>query len=205
MPRRNGNGRSRPRAGLLRDLDKAAPPVVAEEDARRTVARVVVRRGCPRFLLAGAEKVRIDAEIQIEKAVAVVVGHRDGGQDALQRLTEAKRVRDVREAAFAIIDEEQRLRPGGEHEVLVAVVLDVDEQRLRRVVEHAESRTLRHILERRITHGPEETIGKAGGLSDVEIFQPVAIGISNRYAMMAVRIACQHRIERGHPRVEIGF
>ena len=190
--------------GLLRDLDKAAPPVVAEEDARRTVARVVVRRGCPRFLLAGAEKVRIDAEIKIEKAVAVVVGHRDGGQDALQRLTEAKGVRDVREAAFAIIDEEQRLRPGGEHEVLVAVVLDVDEQRLRRVVEHAESRTLRHVLERRITPGPEETIGKAGRLSDVEIFQPVAIGISNRYAMMAVRIACQHRIERGHPRVEIG-
>jgi hypothetical protein len=189
---------------LLRDLDEAAPPVVTEEDARRTITRVVIGRGCPRFLFAGAEKVRVDAEIEIEKSVAVVIGHRDGGQDALQRLTEAKRVRDVREAAFAIIDEEQRLRSGGEHEVLVAVVLDVDEQRLRRVVEHADSRTLRHILESRITPGPEETIGEAGRLSDVEIFQPVAIGIANRYAMVAIGIARQHRVERGHPRVEIG-
>ena len=59
--------------------------------------------------------------------------------------------------------------------VLVAVVIHVGEERLRRVVEHAEPRALRHFLEGRVTAGPVEAIGPCG-LGDVEVLEPVAIG-----------------------------
>ena len=47
---------------------------------------------------------------------------------------------------------------GRQHEILVAVVVHVGEERLRRVVEHAEPRALRHVLERRSRRAP----GRAG-------------------------------------------
>ena len=85
---------ARVEARLLRGLDEAPVAVVAEEHAGRAVAGVVVRRRRARLVLARAEEVRVDAQVEIEEAVAVVVGHRDRGQHALERLPEAKRVRD---------------------------------------------------------------------------------------------------------------
>ena len=93
---------------------------------------------------------------------------------------------------------------GGEHEILIAVVVHVGEERLRGVVEHAEARALGHVLERRVAASPEEPIGQPRGLGDVEIVEPVAVGIADRHAVMAVRVARQHRVERRHPGVEIG-
>ena len=53
------------------------------------------------------------------------------------------------------------LRCGREHQVLVAVVVDVGEQRLRRVVEDAEARPLGHVLERAVAARAEEPVGQA--------------------------------------------
>ena len=86
--------------------------------------------------------------------------------------------------------------PVAQHEVLVAVVVDVGEERLRRVVEHAEPRALGHVLEGAVAARPEQAIGQARGLGDVEIVEPVAVGIADRHAVMAVRVAREHRIER---------
>ena len=125
--------------GGLGGVDEAALAVVVEQHARRAVARVVVRHRRAGLLLAGAEEVGIDAEIDVEEAVAIVVGHRQAGEDALQRRVEAERAGDRREAALAVVGEQQRLRAGGQHQILIAVVVDVGEQRLRGVVEDADA------------------------------------------------------------------
>ena len=77
--------------GLLRDFDEVPVPIVPEEDAGRTVAGVVVRHRRSRLVLARAVEVRVDAQVEIEKAVAVVVGHRDRRQHSLERPLEAER------------------------------------------------------------------------------------------------------------------
>ena len=114
--------------GRLGGVDEAALAVVAEQDARRAVAGVVVRHRRAGLFLAGAEEVGVDAEIDVEEAVAIVVGHRQAGEQALQRLVEGERAGDRRERALAVVDEQQRLRAGGQHQILIAVVVDVREQ-----------------------------------------------------------------------------
>ena len=84
-------------AGRRGRVDEAALAVVAEQDARRAVAGVVVRHRRAGFLLAGAEEVGVDAEIDVEEAVAIVVGHRQAGEQALQRLVERERAGHRRE------------------------------------------------------------------------------------------------------------
>ena len=77
-------------AGGLGRVDEAAVPVVVEQHAGRAVACVVIGHRRAGLLLAGAEEVGVDAEIDVEEAVAIVVGHRQAGEDALQRRVEAE-------------------------------------------------------------------------------------------------------------------
>jgi hypothetical protein len=104
---------------------------------------------------------------------------------------------------LAIVEEQQRVGRGRHDEILIAVVVDVDKQRLRRVIEDADARLVRDVLERRVAAIAVEAIGQSGRLSDVQIVESISVRIADRDALMAVRVACQDRVERRHPRVEI--
>ena len=136
---RSGSGRC-PRRGPTCAVTstKRPVPVVSEEHAGRPVACVVIGHRRAGLVLAGAEEVRVDTQVRVEEAIAVEVGHRDAGQHALQRRGEREGLVDDREAPAPVVDEQQRLQARGQHQVLVAVVVDVGKQRLRRVVEQAE-------------------------------------------------------------------
>ena len=49
---------------------------------------------------------------------------------------------------------------------------------------------------------PVQPIGQAGRLRDVEILEAVAVRVADRHAVVPVRVARQHRVERRHPGVE---
>ena len=100
-------------------------PSLRKSTLGRAVARVVVRRRRAGLVLAGAEEIGVHAQVQIEKAVTVVVRHRDRRQHALKRLREAEGIGDGREAALAVVDEEQRPVDGRERR-------DPDRRRCRR-------------------------------------------------------------------------
>ena len=189
-------------AGLLRDVDEASAAVVAEQHTWRAVACVVVRHRRAGLVLAGAEEVRVDAQVRIEVAVAVVVGHADPGEYALQRPREREGVGHEREAPASIVEEQQRLHARREHEILVAVVVDVDQQRLRRVVEQADARALGDVLERAVPEGAEQAVGQPVRLRDVQVVAAVAVRVADGDAVMAVGITRQHRIEHCAPLVE---
>ena len=88
-------------------------------------------------------------------------------------------------------------------EILIAVVVDVGKERLRRVVEDADARLVRDVLEGRVAAVAVQAIGQSGRLSDVQIVEAISVHIADRDALMAVRVARQDRVERRHPRVEI--
>ena len=84
-------------------------------------------------------------------------------------LLEAEGLGIAREAALAVVDEQQRPAARQQDQVLVAVVVHVGEERLRRAVEHRHARGLGDVLERAVALVPEEPVGQAFGLRDVEV------------------------------------
>ena len=190
-------------SGRVRRVHETAVAVVAKQDPGRSVPRVVVRRRRAGLVLAGPEEIGIDAQIQVDVAVAVVVrrGHRR--QHALRRPAELEGVRGTREAALAVVDEEQRRRCGREHQILVTIVVHVRKERRRGVVEHAETGGVGDVVEGRVTAVPVQPIWQAGGLRDVEIIEAVAVRVADRHAVVPVRVTGQHRIDRRHPGVEV--
>ena len=53
------------------------------------------------------------------------------------------------------------------------------------------------VLEGAVAAGAEQPVGQAGRLRDVEILEAVAVGVADRHAVVAVRVARQHGVERG--------
>ncbi len=74
------------------------------------------------------EEIRVHAQVQIKKSVAVVIGHRDGRENALQWSLEAKCVGHWREPPVPVIGEKERPRACREHQILIAVVVHVCEE-----------------------------------------------------------------------------
>ena len=95
-----------------------------------------------------------------------------------------------------------RTRAEQEHEVLVAVVVDVGEERVLRVLQDAEPGALRHVLEGAVAAGPVQPVGKPVRLADVHVLQPVPVDVGDRDAVVAVRVAGERRVERRPPVVE---
>ena len=183
-------------------FDETPVAVVPEEHAGGAVAGVVVRHRRARLVLARAVVEGIDTEVEVEKPVAVVIGHGDGHGGALEPPLEAEGVLYPGEAPTSVVREEDRSRAHGEHQVLVAVVVHVGEERLRRVVEYREPSPLRHVLERPITPSPVESVRQARRLGHVDILAAVPVGVPDRDAVVAVGIAGEPGVDRGHPRIE---
>ena len=89
-----------------------------------------------------------------------------------------------------------------EDEVLVAVVVDVGEERVLRVREDAEPGALRHVLEGTVAAGPVQPVGKPVRLADVHVLPPVPVDVGDRDGVVAARVAGERRIECRPPVVE---
>src|SRR5262249_52251249 len=85
---------------------------VSKEKVGWTVLRIVIRNGIAMLVLA--QIVNIGAEVEIESAVAIIIGGRHSGEGALGRRGEAKGILLVTERAVALIEEQQRRDAGGE-------------------------------------------------------------------------------------------
>ena len=104
--RRSDSDRCRRRVRLPSVTSTKWPwPSLRKQDARRSVPRVVVRRRRAGLVLAGAEEIGVDAQIQVDEAVAVVVGHRDRVSTPCERPGELEGVRRTREVPLAVVDE----------------------------------------------------------------------------------------------------
>ena len=165
-------------------LDEAAVAVVAEEHARGAVARVVVGRGRAGLVLAHPDEVPVRAQVEVEEAVLVIVGERTRGESSLQAVLEPEGGRVAREAALAVVDEQHRARSGEEDQVLVAVVVHVGEERLRRALEHGDAGRVGHVRERAVAIVAEEPVRQAFGLADVDVVEAVAVEVADRQPLV---------------------
>src|SRR4030095_5413971 len=85
---------------------------------------------------------------------------------------------------------------------LVAVVVDVHEQRLRRAVEHVQPGGVGDVRERAIAVVAEGPVWKAGWLRDIKIVETVAVRVAGRDAVMPHAAWHERRVETADPLVE---
>src|SRR5262249_54970919 len=112
-------------AGLSSNVAEGTVAVVAHHEVGRAILRVEIWRGIT--ILISSLVIEIEAEINVEPAVTIVVGDGCAGERALRRIRELKGVWLVDELATTLIHEEQR--PGSAHDdqILAAVVVEVSE------------------------------------------------------------------------------
>ena len=70
-------------------------------------------------------------------------------------------------------------------QVLIAVVVDVREERLRRAVENREPGGLGDVLEGAVAVVAKEPVGQAVGLRHVQVVEAVAVGVAHRDAVVS--------------------
>ena len=85
-----------------------------------------------------------------------------------------------REVPLAVVDEQHGPGAGEEDEVLVAVVVHVGEERLRRALEDRDAGRVGHVGEGAVAVVAEETVGQALGLGDVDVVLAVTVEIAHR-------------------------
>ena len=106
--------------------------------------------------------------------------------------------------AFAVVDEQDRPGARQQDQVLIAVVVDVGEERLRRAIEDGDTGRFGDVLERAVSGVPEQAVGQTVGLRHVEVVEAVAVDVADRHAMMAHAAGSEDRVEMRRPVVEAG-
>ena len=188
---------------LRRDVDEGAAPValqlVAEQEVRRPVLRVVIGSGIAVLILA--LEVQIRAQVQVQLAVPIIVGGGHACERALGLLAEPERVLAETKSARAIVEEQQR--PGGcEHDqVLEPQVPQVQEQRLGGVVQHPDARFIGDVGPDPVRPPAVEPVGQAARLAHVQLVPAVSVDIADRDTLVAVDSDAGGRIE---PRAPVG-
>jgi hypothetical protein len=79
---------------------------------------------------------------------------------------------------LAVVDEEQQAGGRRDDEILIAVVVDVGEERLCRVIEHADARGRGDVLEGGVAAVAVQAVGQSGRLRDIQIVEPIAVGVA---------------------------
>ena len=84
------------------NVAKTAVPVVTHHEIRGTVFGVIIGRGI--LVLVSALIIKIEAEVNVQPAVAVVVGYGRTREGSLRCFRELKSIRLLAELAFAFIE-----------------------------------------------------------------------------------------------------
>src|SRR3984957_9329139 len=171
------------RLGLV---DERGVSFVVHEEVGWTVARVKIGRRV--VILVQAKIVAVEAEVDIETAVAIAVGQRCMRERSLGRSLELEGIALDQKRSVALIEEEQGAAAANHQQVLPPLVLKVGEQRTSGVVEHPHSRFFSDVFEAAIAPVAVEPVGQARRLANIEIIEAVIIEITHRDAIVAVNV-----------------
>src|SRR5579871_5459341 len=97
--------------------------IAAHEKVGRTVFGIVIGRWIT--VLSGGLVILIEAEIDVEKSVAIVVGCGGAGERTLRRIRELECIRLLAELAASVVDVKHRAAGANNDDILVAFVAEI--------------------------------------------------------------------------------
>ena len=172
---------------------ECAVALVAHQEIGRTVFGVVIRRRI--FVLPRALVVGVEAEVNVEPAVAIVVGGGRSGESSLRRVRELERVGLLAKLAAAFVQKQQRAVGAHHDHVLTAIIVEIGEERAGRVFQDAQAGRFGDVLKRSVAAVAVEPIGQARRLANVEIIETVVVDVGDRNAVVSVDVDARGAVE----------
>src|SRR5208282_1324019 len=151
------------KARLRGDVAETSVPVVAHHEVGWAVLRVVIRRGI--LVLVCALIINVEAKVNVQPAIAVIVGNGRSRESPLRRVGEFERVGPLTKLAAAFVQKQQWTTRAYNDQVLLAVVINVGKKRAGRILEDPGSRCFGDVLEGSIPAVSIQPVGKAGWLA----------------------------------------
>src|SRR5713101_8998388 len=84
-------------------------------------------------------------------------------------------------------------------QVLAAIVIDVNEKCAGCIFEDAQTGCFRNVFERSVASIPIETVGEAGGLTNIQIVETVVVDVPDCDSVVPVDVNAARAIEHGAP------
>ena len=151
------------------------------------------------MILIEPQIVAIEAEINVEASVAVVVGDRCVGECSLRRPRELKGVPLDRERAVSLIEKEQRAPATHHQQVLQPLVPKIGEERARSAVQHSDAGLFCHVFKSPVALVSIKPVRQSCRLADVKIVEAIVVIVAGRHAVVAVHIDAARAIEHRTP------
>ena len=183
--------------GFGRHVAEGPIPVTTEEEVGRTVPGIVVGRRIP--VLIHSLVVAVQAEIDVEPSVAVVVGQGDSGKGPLRWLGKAERLRLMLKRPVPKVPKEQRAARPYHDQVLVTVVINIGERGAGSVVENAHACRLGNVFKSPVSTVSVQPIGKAGGLANINFVEPIVVSVSASDTIIPVNVNSTSPVQHSSP------
>ncbi len=184
----------------LSPILKGGVSFIVEQEVRRSIAGVKIRHGI--VILVQTQVVAIEAEINVEASVAIIVSDSRVGKRSLGRPRKPEGVALEQEFSLALVEEKQRAAAAHHQKILNPLVLEIREQCASCAVKDIYSCGLGHVLKGSIAAIAVEPVGKASGLTDIKIIQSVVVDISHRQAVVSVDVDATGSVENRAPMVD---
>ena len=151
------------------------------------------------MVLIQAEIIVVEAEINVEAPVAVIIGCGSMRERPLRSIHKVEGIAFLLKLSISLIHEQHR--PGGAdyQKVLEPFILKICKERRSCPVQHPDSGGLRDILKSSITAIPVQPVGKSRGLADIEIIQTVVVEVSRSQSGISVNVHCGRAVQNRAP------
>jgi len=131
------------------------------------------------FVLTSALIVGVQAKVNVEPSVAVVIRGGRAGEGSLGRICKAECIGLLTKLAATLVYEKQWSTRSHYDYVLTPVVAEVSEQSTRRVFQNSQPRDFCDVFECAVAAIPIKAIGQACRLANVEIVEAVVVDVGD--------------------------
>src|SRR6185437_7175655 len=184
-------------AGLGCNVMKRAVACIAHQEIRRPVFRVVVGTGIA--VLAGTLVIDVETEVDVEPAIAIVIGDGGAGEGALRRGCELKRIRPLAELAASQVGKKERTVGPRHDQILTAVIIEVGENGAGGIFQHTYPGRLGDVPKGTVAAIVKQAIRKTGRLADVNVVKTVVVNVAHGNPVVSVDINTASAVENGAP------
>ena len=151
------------------------------------------------MVLVEPQVVHVHTEVNVEAAVAIIVGHGSVRERSLWRTGKLEGVGLHGKGPVALIEKEHGTGAANDEKVLKSRIPKVDEQGAGGIVEHAHSGLFRYVFKGSVALVAVKTIGQSRGLAEIEIVEAVVVEVAHGSAVVGVNVHADRAVKDRAP------